>query len=113
MAVGPLLFTSVVDALQWATEDRGVTWVGHYIDDFFTLGSPGAQECKNNVVTMRDLFEEAGLPTEPEKDEGPAMVIGLLGLEVDLEKHLPADKLARLKSDEKQEEGAFVPYWIA
>ena len=35
----PLLFLAVADALQWAMEQRGVTWVDHYIDDFVTLGA--------------------------------------------------------------------------
>ena len=97
----PLLFTAVADALQWAMEAKGVTWVGHYIDNFFTVGAPGSRECAANVAIMKGLFEETGLPTEPEKDEGPATSIGLLGLELDserLEIRLPEDKLSRLRS---------------
>lgn len=29
----PLLFTAVEDALQWAMQQRGTSWVDHYIDD--------------------------------------------------------------------------------
>ena len=36
----PLLFTAVEDALQWVMEARGVAWLGHYIDDFITVGPP-------------------------------------------------------------------------
>ena len=78
-----------------------MTWVGHYIDDFFTVGAPGSRECAANVAIMKGLFEETGLPTEPEKDEGPATSIGLLGLELDserLEIRLPEDKLSCLWS---------------
>ena len=32
----PLLFTAVADAIQWAMQGRGTTWVDHYIDDFVT-----------------------------------------------------------------------------
>lgn len=37
-----LLFTVVGDALQcqW-----GVSWLGHYIDDYVTMGAAGRQEC--------------------------------------------------------------------
>ena len=97
----PLLFTAVADALKWAMEDRGMTWVGHYIEDFFTLGAAGSHECATNVSMMKDIFEEAGLPTKPEKEEGPATTIGVLGLELDSVKlgiRVAADKLARLKS---------------
>ena len=50
---------------------------------------------------MKAIFEGAGLPTEPEKDEGPATTVSVLGLELDsvkLEICLPADKLSHLKS---------------
>lgn len=82
-------------------EDRGVSWVRHYLDDFCILGALGSQECVTNVAIMKDLFEEAGLPIEPEKVEGPTTTIGLLGLELDsvkLEIRLPEEKLAHLKS---------------
>lgn len=45
--------------------------------------------------------EETGLPVEPEKNEGPATTVGVLGLEQDtaaLEVRLPQDKLARMKA---------------
>ena len=50
-------------------------WVGHYINDFVTLRAPDLQECATNVFVMKALCEEAGLPTEQEKDEGPATTI--------------------------------------
>lgn len=80
---------------------RGVTWLDHYIDDFFTIGAPGSAECAKNVATMKEVFAEANLPTEPQKDEGPATVIGLLGIELDTENfevRLPLDKLVRLRA---------------
>ena len=97
----PLLFTAVADAAQWAMKRKGVTWAEHYIDDFVTMGQAGSVECGQNVALMRATLHEAGLNTEPEKDEGPATAIGLLGMEIDtvkLEISLPADKLARLIS---------------
>ena len=39
----PLLFTALGDALQWVMEQRGFSWVGHYIDDFVTLGDPESE----------------------------------------------------------------------
>lgn len=39
-------------------------------------------ECATNVGIMKEVFAEANLPTEPEKDEGPSTVIGMLGIEL-------------------------------
>ena len=51
---------------------------------------------------MHETSEEMGLPSEPEKDEGPATTISFLGMELDslaLEIRLPKDKLDRMKSE--------------
>ena len=42
------------------------------MDVFITLGAPESTECENNVTIIREACEKMGLPTEPEKDEGPA-----------------------------------------
>ena len=97
----PLLFTALADALLWIMKQRGVTWVDHYIDDFITAGPPGSSECAHNVATMKAVCEETGLPTEPEKDEGPATVLSFLGMELDtqaLEIRLPQEKLSLLQA---------------
>ena len=59
--------------------------MGHYIDDFITLGATESTECENNVTIIREACEETGLPTETEKNEGPATIIGFLGMELDTE----------------------------
>ncbi len=49
---------------------------------------------------MHQVFEEAGMPVEPEKNEGPVKVITFLGLQLDtnmMEIWLPHEKLRRLK----------------
>ena len=68
----PLLFTVAADLLQWAMCKRGATWIRHYIDDFITLGARDRGECEQNFRLLKQVCEEAGMPTEPEKDEGPA-----------------------------------------
>lgn len=97
----PLLFTAVADALAWVMRQRGAGWLDHYVDDFVT-GAPSLEECQNNVSIMKGVCKETGVPIEPEKDEGPASVIGVLGVELDTvarEIRLPPVKLSRLKSD--------------
>ena len=97
----PLLSTSVGDLLQWVMERRGVSWLGHYIDDFVTLGDPGAVDCRDHLQIMKVVCEEAGMPTEPEKKEGPTMVLSFLGMELDSDQmviRLPEGKLQLLQS---------------
>ena len=50
---------------------------------------------------MKKVFDEGGLPTDPEKDEGPATKIGPLEIELDteaMEVCVPREKLRRLQT---------------
>ena len=97
----PLLFTAVGDALQWIMEKRGVSWAGHYIDDFVTMGAAGGQECGANLREMECTCTMLGMPVKPSKTEGPATTISFLGLELDTRElvlRLPVDKLDRLQA---------------
>ena len=100
----PLIFSAVADALQWIMTRHGVSWVVHYLDDFFTLGPGGSQECGSNMSRMIDVCMKAGLPIEPSKTVGPAAAICFLGMELDSNEgaiRLPADKLRDLKAQLK------------
>ncbi len=97
----PLIFSALADALQWMMEQRGASWVRHYVDDFVTVGPPASLACGHNMEIMQETCERAGMPIEPDKNEGPAQVITFLGLELDtnyLEIRLPSEKLTRLKA---------------
>ena len=97
----PLLFTAVGDLLQWVMERRGVSWLGHYIDDFVMLGDPGAVDCRDHLQIMKAVCEESGMPTQPEKEEGPTTVLSFLGMELDSDQmviRLPEGKLQLLQS---------------
>ena len=97
----PLLFTALGDAMQWAVEQLGVSWVGHYIDDFVTVGSPGSGECSRNLGILKETCTRLGMPLEEEKEEGPATEITFLGIELDTENQvirLPDRKLVEMKS---------------
>ena len=98
----PLIFTVVADALQWIMQQRGATYLFHYIDDFIMLGAPGSSECDDNNIIMHESCVKMGLPSEPEKDEGPSTSITFTGIEIDsmaMEMRPPQEKLARLKAD--------------
>ena len=36
----PKIFSAIADALQWVFQQKGVTWVAHYLDDYITTGPP-------------------------------------------------------------------------
>ena len=63
----PLLFTAVGDLLQWVMERCGVSWLGHYIDDFVTLGDSGAVDCRDHLQIMKAVREEAGICPQSQK----------------------------------------------
>ena len=67
----PLIFSALADALAWIMKQKGVSFVDHYIDDFVTVGRPGAQECHNNLQMMLRTCEDTGTPVDPGKTEGP------------------------------------------
>ena len=53
----PFLFNQLADAIHWSLQhNHGVRHVLHYLDDFFTDGSPGSMECLYNLQTMLSLF---------------------------------------------------------
>lgn len=104
----PIIFTAVVDALQWIMVKRGVRNVSHYLDDFITLGRQGSEVCQQNLDGIITTCEHTGTPLEVDKCEGPTPTITFLGLELDtvnMEIRLPAAKLARLQSLLKEWEG--------
>ncbi len=83
-------------------QQKGVSVVFHYVDDFITLEAPRSAECSSNNVIMHETCEHLGLSPEPEKDEGPDTAISFTGTEIDsiaMELKLPAEKLSRLKAE--------------
>ena len=97
----PKIFTAVADALQWILEDRGVTLVWHYIDDFIVCGPLASLDCRRFVLTTIAICDELGLPFAKRKFAGPATCITILGIEIDTvagQLRLPEDKLVRIKT---------------
>ena len=97
----PKIFTAVADALAWAMTLRGITYLLHYLDDFFFCSPPGSPACQQALQIAIPLCSELGFPTAPEKTFGPATIITFLGIEIDSvrqELRLPQDKLVRLQA---------------
>lgn len=54
------------------------------------------------MLAMHVVCEQLGLPVEPEKDEGPTMILTFLGTEVDSSAMVicvPVEKLGQLRRD--------------
>ena len=96
----PLLFTALADAAEWVIRQKGVKHIWHYVDDFILAGEPHSTQCASSMASALQAFHELGIPIEPEKSEGPATTLTVLGIEVDtvaMQLRLPADKLCRLQ----------------
>ena len=62
--------------------------------------APDSMQCAHNLSTALAVCKRLGLPLHPEKCEGPATVLVVLGLELDSVNQvarLPADKLVTLQ----------------
>lgn len=96
----PIVFNAIADALLWVLRQHGIRVIFQYLDDFFTLGAPGTEECAKNMRIMKALCELLGIPLSPEKCLGPLLILIYLGFEFDtmrMEIRLPKEKLDRIR----------------
>ena len=96
----PLIFTEVEDAMEWIIHQLGVLHIFHYVDDFILVGSPNSQDCGASMATALQTFNRLQVLIEPDKCEGPATTLTILGIEIDtflMQLRLPEEKLGRLK----------------
>ena len=104
----PKVFNAVANALVWVCRRQGVSNILHYLDDFFTIGSPHTVECISNLAALRTTFNDLGVPLAEHKTVGPATSIVFLGINLDscsLQLSLPEEKLRELK--------ALIQSWVA
>ena len=95
----PKLFNILADLLSWATQEAGVSYLIHYLDDYLTIGPPLSQVCQRNVDFFISLCKDLSVPLVTDKLEGPATSLCFLGIILDtnrMEIRLPADKLSRM-----------------
>jgi len=100
-AVPPSYLPALADELQWVLQLHGVSCVGHYLDNFFTLGPPNSDQCFKNLHIISETCKELGIPLAPHKSIGPTTCLVILGIVIDTvarELGLPPDKLTRLKN---------------
>ena len=97
----PKIFSAVADAVEWIVRKNGVRELCHYLDDFLVFGSPGSNECAQNLSALVKWAEWLGFPLALEKVEGPSTTLTFLGVEIDtstLMLRLPEEKLIALRS---------------
>ena len=66
----PIIFTALVDGLEWILHQQGIPYIAHYLDNFITLGAPGSDQCSSNLSTMFDTCMELGIPLASHKTAG-------------------------------------------
>jgi len=67
----------------------------HYLDNFFTAGSPGSTECKDNLESMLSLYTTINAPVKSSKIEGPSTRITFLGMVIDSDEMMANISLER------------------
>ena len=80
----PFLFNQLADAIHWSPQhNHDVRHVLHYLDDFFTAGSPCSIECSDNLQAMLSLCERINTPVKTSKIEGSTTQLTFLGIVID------------------------------
>ncbi len=72
----------------------------HYLDDFALVGPPGSGICKRDLLVLKRVCRELGVPLAAEKEEGPSTRLTLLGITIDTVQgslSLPEEKLSSLQ----------------
>ena len=92
----PFLFNQLADAIHWSLQHNyNVRHVLHYLDDFFTAGSPGSTECADNLQSMLSLCTTINAPVKSSKIEGPSTRITFLGIVIDTDEMTAGISLER------------------
>ena len=97
----PKIFSSLSDTLEWIFRHNQVQHILHYLDDFFTAGTPDTDQCKQHLDTIISICQKLGFPLATDKIEGPSTLLVFLGILLDshlMQMRLPEQKLQELKA---------------
>ena len=97
----PKIFSAVADFISWVLHQQGIDHHLHYLDDFLRLVAPDSDQAKAALDLVLRVFHSLGIPVATHKTDGPATMLGFLGILIDtqlFELRLPTDKLARLQA---------------
>lgn len=93
----PYLFNQLAEAIHWSLQhNHGVRYVLHYLDDFFTAGSPDSTECSSNLHEMLSLCTTINAPVKTSKIDGPSTKLTFLGIVINT-----ADMTAGISTERK------------
>ena len=81
----PKIFSAVADALEWILIQQGVSHSIHYLDNFFTVGSPTSNDCSNNLHRITETCKLLGVPLATGKIVSPTCQLTFLSIEIDSE----------------------------
>ena len=87
----PKLFNAVA---EWVLRASGISYVFHYLDNFLLLDPPHSPKCAQDLSSTLGCVDWLGLPVA---EEGSVMSLTLLGIEIDTEALVLAEKLVALK----------------
>lgn len=98
----PFIFDSIASMVEWISRTNwGVSDLVHYLDDFITAGPPKSESCAHNFNMAMECCAQLGLPLHPNKCQGPATTLVVLGIELDSVNQiarLPQEKMSNLRS---------------
>ena len=97
----PRLFNILADLLSWITQNAGVSYLIHYLDDYLTMGPPISAICQRDLDIFISLCADLGAPLASDKPEVPSTSLSFLGIILDtdrMEIRLPSDKLTRIQA---------------
>jgi len=99
----PKLLNILADLLSWISQQRGITFVIHYLDDFLLIGPPSSPIWQHNLDIFTQACADLGVPLATEKVEGPSTQLTfLVGILLDtsrMEIRLPDDKLQPIRAE--------------
>ena len=90
----PKLYNVLADLLTWILQQRGVSPIIHYLDNFLTVGPALSDKCQENLSTIQHICSDLGISLAKEKLEGPTHCLTFLGIEIDT--HQPVANLSGL-----------------
>ena len=92
----PFLFNRLADAIHLSLQHNyNMFHVLHYLDGFFTAGSPGSTEYADNLQSMLSLCTTINAPVKSSKIEGPSTRIAFLGIVIDTDEMMAGISLER------------------